>query len=284
LALENGPRSPEEDKIEPPPMGVLTSPCTPLSEVSASLSNLTLSASSYCSSEKSSHPVDTRTPPLEKLCTMLPDLPREQVQKALERYSSPTDAAAFLMGGDSPPEDVKHDLFSAEASAEDEELKMCICCEDNLRTVRFNCGHMVACEGCSKKVEACPTCRERKGVGLFLPTPAMMGRQRTFLPPAQAVGDALTSDVPAACRSALDFIFAKKGLETLSLAEVDRIAELVRNPDQQVSVAAARVARELVQQLAHADDAEKRCAAARLAGCLPVARAGAPAVAAVGKP
>ena len=106
-------------------------------------------------------------------------------------------------------------------------------------------------------------------MGLFPAAPPLASRQRTFVHPKEAIESALKSDVPTARRSALELITTTSKHAVLSIAEVDRVGELVRDEDAAVRAAATKVARELVVQLAHADDAEKRCAAARLTTCLP---------------
>ena len=42
----------------------------------------------------------------------------------------------------------------------DEEMALCrICYEEEMDALFFDCGHVVACEGCARAVECCPVCR-----------------------------------------------------------------------------------------------------------------------------
>ncbi len=61
----------------------------------------------------------------------------------------------------------------------------CIICMSESRSLRFNCGHLVACEACARKLESmggkCPVCKERPiSCSLFADLPPLPGRQPTY--------------------------------------------------------------------------------------------------------
>lgn len=39
-------------------------------------------------------------------------------------------------------------------------LKECVICMDNLREIKFGCGHYAACKECADKLQECPICRQ----------------------------------------------------------------------------------------------------------------------------
>lgn len=94
---------------------------------------------------------------------------REDAARKRRRAREGVPSSSHAVASDSEPALDSSHLAELESKINDLEAdRVCLICFDKLRSVLFDCLHLVSCEDCATKLEICPMCRnfivERKTV------------------------------------------------------------------------------------------------------------------------